>query len=130
MNNIKGWLIIVSVMIPMNSHAGFADTLRDLRNTLGQVSETTKQVAGISQDVKNTSGQNQQAAIQTNLVTGQTLRPKINNISLYQSANKSSAVMYKLSKSTDLVFSGNVQQGLYEVATDHGTGWVEGHLVQ
>ena len=97
---------------------------------MGQVSETTKQVAGISQDVRGTAGQNQQAGMQTNLVAGQTLRPKVNNISLYQSPNKSSAVIQKLSKSTDLVFSGNMQQGLYEVATDHGTGWVESHLVQ
>ncbi|QER40644.1 hypothetical protein F2A31_13430 [Acinetobacter suaedae] len=130
MNKMKGLLVIVLVMSPVVSFAGFADTLRDLRNTLGQVSETTKQVAGISQDVRGAAGQNQQAGMQTNLAAGQTLRPKVNNISLYQSPNKSSAVIQKLSKSTDLVFSGNMQQGLYEVATDHGTGWVESHLVQ
>ncbi|MDO7413070.1 hypothetical protein Q5X48_14765 [Acinetobacter baumannii] len=130
MKNIKGFFVMISLLTPMTSYAGIADTLRDLRNTLGQVTDATKQVSGLSQDLKGATGQKQQTVLSSNLIAGQTVHPKVNNVLLYQSSDKSSIVIHKLSKSTDLVFSGNAQQGFYEVVTDYGTGWVEGHLVQ
>lgn len=111
------------------AHAGFADSMRDLRGTLSQITDTTKEITGVTKELGGfKSGGN---ANSSNFKSGQSLYPKINNLALYQSANKSSSVLTKLTKNTDLIFSGNASNnGFIEVTTEHGNGWVEAHLVQ
>jgi hypothetical protein len=116
-------------MLCAQTHAGFADSMRDLRGALSQITDTTKEITGVSKEFgsfKGTANTNN-----SNYKAGQSVYPKINNLALYQTANKSSSVLTKLSKSTDLVFSGNASNnGFIEVSTEHGNGWVEAHLVQ
>ena len=45
-------------------------------------------------------------------------------------SNKSSKVKTKLSKNSDIIYAGNVSSnGLIEVTTEYGNGWVESHLI-
>jgi len=122
-------LLSFSAAFTASAQAGFAETMRELRNTLGQITDTTKEVTGTAKELGGfTSGGNTNSS---SFKSGQSLYPKINNLALYQSANKSSSVLTKLTKSTDLIFSGNASNnGFIEVTTEHGNGWVESHLVQ
>lgn len=124
-------ILILSAALPVSisSQAGFADSLRDLKGTLSQLTDTTKEVTGFSKEVLgNRAGTQPQYTTGYNL--GQNLSPKVNNLPLYQGANKSGPVMTRLSKSSTLVFAGNSHNsGLIEVTTDYGNGWVEAHLV-
>lgn len=122
-------LSIIS-LCAFNTQAGFADSMRELRNSLGQFNETTKVVTGTAKDMTG-FGANKQLVAQSGFTVGQRLYPKINNLPLYQSSNKSSLVTSKLSKNTDVIFAGNTNpNGLIEVTTEYGNGWVESHLVQ
>ena len=61
---------------------------------------------------------------------GQKITPKLNNLPLYETSNKSSKVKTKLSKNSDIIYAGNVSSnGLIEVTTEYGNGWVESHLI-
>ena len=116
-------------MFCAQTHAGFADSMRDLRGALSQITDTTKEISGVTKELGGFKSNGN--ANSSNYKAGQSVYPKINNLALYQSANKSSTVLTKLSKSTDLVFSGNASNnGFIEVTTEHGNGWVEAHLVQ
>lgn len=42
-----------------SSYAGFADSLRDLRGTLSQINETTKEVAGTAKEMTKFRGNNE-----------------------------------------------------------------------
>lgn len=81
------------------SHAGFADTMRDLRSTLGQISATTKELGALRADSSQVSSNSN-----SSLSAGQWLHPKINNLALYQSPSKSAPVLGKLQKNTDIIF--------------------------
>ncbi len=113
----------------MSSYAGFADSLRDLRGTLSQINETTKEVAGTAKEMTKFRGNNETS---TNIerTIGQKITPKLNNLPLYETSNKSSKVKTKLSKNSDIIYAGNVSSnGLIEVTTEYGNGWVESHLI-
>ena len=62
----------------MSSYAGFADSLRDLRGTLSQINETTKEVAGTAKEMTKFRGNNETS---TNIerTIGQKITPKLNN---------------------------------------------------
>jgi hypothetical protein len=114
-----------------STHAGFADSIRELRNTIGQLSDTTKEITGVTKEVGALSGSGSEQATSTQYSSGQTLYPKLNNVSLYESASKSAPVIKKLTKSTDLVFTGKAHKsGFIQVTTEYGDGWVESHLIR
>lgn len=124
-------------LLPTASQAGFADSLRSLRDTVNQITYTTSDVKSMSQEVgdfvgiKNLPTQPQvvTANTGTTLVSGQVMSTKINTVSLYQTADKTSAVLQKLPKGSEVVFSGAVKNGLYLVTTEFGEGWVDANLV-
>ena len=126
-------LVIVSSLslasIPV--YAGFADTMRDLRNTLNQFNETSKEVSNTAKEWTGSRATTNSNYAANGFSMGQQLRPKINNLPLYQTADKSSQVINKLSKNADIIFAGNMTKtGLIEVTTEHGNGWIDPHLVQ
>ncbi|WP_147394209.1 hypothetical protein [Acinetobacter tianfuensis] len=126
-------LLILSAMTALTpaAHAGFADTMRELRGTLNQITETTKELSGTAKEVSGFGSGANSSNANASYTAGQRLYPKINNLALYQSPNKSSPVVSKLSKNTDVVFAGNMNKnGLIEVSTEYGNGWIESHLVQ
>lgn len=126
-------LLSISTLLSLSTlgHAGFGESLRELRGTLSELSQTAKEISGVGKEVGLTSNSGKSNKQQENSdhSVGQTLYPKVNNLSLYQSSSKSSSVIKKLSKNTDLIFSGQAQNGLMKVTTEHGDGWVESHLV-
>lgn len=127
------YLILASSLslICIQSNAGFADTMRDLRSTLSQFNETSKEVSNTAREWTGSRTNNTSNYTNSSFTVGQQLRPKINNLPLYQSADKSGVVLNKLSKSADIIFAGNATKtGLIEVTTEYGNGWIESHLVQ
>lgn len=109
-----------------------------MRGAVTEIFQAAKEVTDVSKEMGLNAGDNsnkQQDKANTqqanaNFTVGQTLFPKINNISLFQASSKSSSVMKKLTKTTDLIFTGQTQNGLMQVTTEHGEGWVEAHLIQ
>ena len=105
--------------------------MRDLRNTLNQFNETSKEVSNTAKEWTGSRATTNSNYAANGFSMGQQLRPKINNLPLYQTADKSSQVINKLSKNADIIFAGNMTKtGLIEVTTEHGNGWIESHLVQ
>lgn len=124
-------LIFASLIIaPTFSHAGFADSLRDLRSSISQISGATKEASDLTKEVTGLTGSGSGRASGSSAASGQVLYPKINNVKLYQSANKGSSVVTKLSKGSEMVYSGNSSGAFHQVTTEHGDGWVEASLVQ
>ena len=128
--NIRYLLLLTSLTVfPMSLQAGFAESMRELRYNLGQLNETTRMVSDTAKGLK--SSQHNVTSQQVAWRTGQQLRPKINNLPLYQAAHTSSNVVHQLAQHHNIVFLGSHHaNGLIEVATDYGNGWVEKHLVQ
>lgn len=119
------------ISVPLTAQAGLADSLRDIRSTISQINNTADEASSLGQEVTGmVGGGSTGSATTTGIAAGQILYPKINNVSVYQSANKSSNVLHKLSKSTEMVYSGSSNAGFHMVTTEHGEGWVEATMVQ
>ena len=125
-------LLVMLAVSPSASHAGFADSLRSIRDTVNQITYTSSDVKTMSSEVGGFMGidKSVQTSSGTTIAAGQVLMTKINNVSLYQTANKAGTVLQKLPKGSEVVFSGNVNNGLYSVTTEFGDGWVDANLLQ
>ncbi|MGV6807940.1 MAG: CsgG/HfaB family protein [bacterium] len=61
---------------------------------------------------------------------GDVIYAKINNLKLYSGPDKSSTVKAKLSKSEDLIFMGEEQNGFLLIESAQGGGWVQKILIK
>jgi hypothetical protein len=62
--------------------------------------------------------------------SGDILVAKVANVKILKEANKKSAKLAQISKSDELIYMGEEQNGLYLVTAPDGEGWVDKILVK
>jgi len=116
------------------ANAALLDGLRELRGTLGEVTQTNREVGELGRQVtpeKTPESQRQQSqSVSGSLQSGDVLVSKIASVKVYSEANKKSAKLMQLSKSDELIYMGEELNGLYRVTAPDGEGWVDKLLVK
>lgn len=114
------------------SNAGLADSLRELRGTMSEITNTSREAGALNKEVGPASSPNTQMQQSSSggIQSGDALVGKIANLKIYKEANKKSALLMLASKSDDLIYMGEESDGLYRVTTPKGEGWVDKLLVK
>jgi uncharacterized protein YgiM (DUF1202 family) len=129
-------IYIIAMLLGLQSQATYADLaqdLRQLRNTISETSKTGKELsdlAGANKSTEPSRPQVKPSATDVSIKEGDVLVSKVDNIKLYQLADKKSNVMAKLSKRDEVIFTGYDSNGLYSVNANGNEGWVEKILVK
>lgn len=114
------------------AHAGLGDSLRELRGTISEVTNTSREVGELSKEVTPTKSPE---ATKTNtnsteIKSGDTIVAKMDKVKVLKEANKKSAKLVQLSKTDEVIYMGEEQNGMYKVTTSEGEGWVDKLLVK
>ena len=67
-------------LICIQTNAGFADTMRDLRSTLSQFNETSKEVSNTAREWTGNRANNTSNYTNSSLTVGQQLRPNCQKV--------------------------------------------------
>lgn len=125
---------ILSVAVLLSSqmvYAGLGDSLRELRGTVSEMTNTSREVGELSKEVGVGSKDESKTTtvISTEIKSGDAIVAKMNKVKVHTEANKKSAKLLQLSKSDELIYMGEEQNGMYKVSTSEGEGWVDKLLV-
>lgn len=71
-----------------------------------------------------------QTSLSSEIKSGDILVAKVANVKVLKEANKKSAKLAQVSKSDELIYMGEEQNGLYLVTAPDGEGWVDKILVK
>lgn len=116
------------------SYADLAGDLRQLRSTISETAKTGKELGGLtgSNDAHPQSGAATEGATTLpSLNEGDILVGKIANIKLFKEPSRKAESIGALSKSDEMIYTGNQVDGFYSVTTGNkGEGWVEKILVK
>lgn len=112
------------------ANAALFEDLRELRSTLGEVTRTTREVNVLSKEATPAKPATDQASLSSEIKSGDILVAKVANVKVLKEANKKSAKLAQVSKSDELIYMGEEQNGLYLVTAPDGEGWVDKILVK
>ncbi|MFA7349405.1 MAG: hypothetical protein WC009_01475 [Methylotenera sp.] len=112
------------------ANAALFEDLRELRGTLGEVTRTTREVNVLSKEAAPAKPAADQASLSSEIKSGDILVAKVANVKVLKEANKKSAKLAQVSKSDELIYMGEEQNGLYLVTAPDGEGWVDKILVK
>lgn len=112
------------------ANAALFEDLRELRGTLGEVTRTTREVNVLSKEATPAKPAVDQASLSSEIKSGDILVAKVANVKVLKEANKKSAKLAQVSKSDELIYMGEEQNGLYLVTAPDGEGWVDKILVK
>ncbi len=114
------------------ANAALFEDLRELRVTLGEVTRTTREVNVLSKEATPAKPAVDQASLSSvsEIKSGDILVAKVANVKILKEANKKSAKLAQISKSDELIYMGEEQNGLYLVTAPDGEGWVDKILVK
>ncbi|PKO46193.1 MAG: hypothetical protein CVU29_06565 [Betaproteobacteria bacterium HGW-Betaproteobacteria-22] len=128
----KSWFCLLVLLSSQSVYAeGVWDALRELRGTVREVSGAAQEAQELSKAVgvgQNSSAQPQQSGGEPQ--AGDVIFSKITNLAIFKEANKKSSVLMRISKSDEMVYTGEEVNGFFRVATDKGEGWVDKILVK
>lgn len=128
--------VILILLIPLNAsiaNAGLGNSLRELRGTIGEITNTSREAGQLAKEVtpeKLPEATKPEASISTEIKSGDTVVPKMDKVKVLKEANKKSAKLAQLSKSEEVIYMGEEQNGMYRVTTSEGEGWVDKLLVK
>lgn len=129
----KTWIFVFVLISSGNVFAeGAWDSLRELRGTVREITGTAREAQELSKEVgvgQSANAQSQQQG-SANPQAGDVIYSKITNLAVYKEANKKASVLLRVSKSDEMVFTGEESGGFLRVATDKGEGWVDKVLVK
>lgn len=128
---MKRILMITALLITEIANAGWDDSLRELRGTVGEMKNTSREMGRLGNEVGVANKEYSKAttATSTEINSGDALVAKMNKVKVHREANKGSAKLLQLSKSEEVIYMGEVQNGMYKVTTPEGEGWVDKLLV-
>lgn len=128
---MKKILIIAALLITKMANAGWDDSLRELRGSVGEIKNTSREVGRLGKEVGVANKEYSKATTVTSseINSGDALIAKMNKVKVHKEANKESAKLLQLSKSDEVIYMGEVQNGMYKVTTPEGEGWVDKLLV-
>lgn len=124
-------VLIALGLVTSAANADLSESLRQLNNTVGEMTRTGKELGAISNQptAQTSQSQSNQQAL-GELKSGDVLKSKINKVKLFQEPSKKSDKAALLSKSDDMIYMGEEANGFYKVTATNGEGWVEKLLVQ
>lgn len=130
----KAGLILLFMLNANFANAGLGDSLRELRGTIGEMTSTSREVGELSKEVTPTkspeTAKPEANATSTEIKSGDTITAKMDKVKVLKEANKKSAKLVQLTKSDELIYMGEEQNGMYRVTTSEGEGWVDKLLVK
>lgn len=112
--------------------AGVLDGLRELRGTIGEVTQTNREIDRLGREVSPAQTPVTKSSVSQSgvLQSGDVLVSKIANVKIYSEANKKSAQVMQVSKHDEIIYMGEEQNGLYHITAPNGEGWVDKLLVR
>lgn len=123
-------LFILNVSV---ANAGLGDSLRELRGTIGEMTNTSREAGQLAKEVtpeKSPETAKSDASATTEIKSGDAIVPKMDKVKVLKEANKKSAKLMQLSKTDEVIYMGEEQNGMYRVTTSEGEGWVDKLLVK
>lgn len=113
------------------THADLAGDLRSLRNTVTEMTQTSKEFGVIANQPNQQSNQLQaNQPIVSELKSGDILLGKLGKTKLLSDSNRKSKSVGQLTKSDEMIFMGEEKDGFYRVTANAGEGWVDKFLVK
>ncbi|HOY70185.1 MAG TPA: hypothetical protein PL131_10430 [Methylotenera sp.] len=124
---------VLLMLLTGAAHAGLGDSLRELRGTIGEMTSTSREVGELSKEVtptKSPDATKAESVTTTEIKSGDTIVAKMDKVKVLKEANKKSAKLLQLSKTDEVIYMGEEQNGMYRVTTSEGEGWVDKLLVK
>lgn len=123
----------VLMLLASTASAGLGDSLRELRGTIGEITNTSREVGELNKEVGTKStetAKTEAASTSTEIKSGDSVVAKMDKVKVHKTADKKSAKLVQLSKSDEVIYMGEEQNGMYRVTTTEGEGWVDKLLVK
>lgn len=126
---------ILFLSINTFAFADLAADLRQLRSAISETAQAGKELTNLTGDTGVASSpstlENGNTNLQTVVNEGDILVGKLPNIKLFKEPSKKAGSLGTLTKSDEMIYTGNQANGFYSVATaNKGEGWVDKILVK